>query len=429
MAKRRKSNKSESKLKGKPGEKVVERFLKYVKIDTQSSETSKTFPSTLKQKNLGKVVVKELKSTGLKDAHMDKWGYVYATLKANTSKKKVPAIGLIAHFDTSPDVSGKNVKPILHKNYRGKDIILPKDKSIKIKVSENPTLKKVKGDTIITADGTTLLGADDKAGIAEIVDAVSYLVKNPRIKHGEIRVCITPDEEIGCGADRINLKKLKSKYAYTIDGGAAGEVENETFCADNVFIRFYGKNVHPGYAKNKMVNSLKVAGHFLSELKRNQAPEGTEKKQPYLHPNSIKGSVEETEIMFLFRGFKNEDLKKWKALATKLAKKACGKFKGSSFKLEIKEMYRNMIYQLNKDKRVVKYAIDAIKKSGVKPNLASIRGGTDGARLSFMGTLTPNLFAGGENFHSKSEFIPVSTMKKSVETIVNLIQIWEQRSN
>ncbi len=410
------------------GDTVVDRFIRYVKVDTQSSENSKTFPSTEKQKNLAKIVVKELKTIGLKDAHMDKWGYVYATLKGNTKKKKVPAIGFIAHFDTSPDVSGKNVKPQLHKNYKGKDIVLPKDKAQVIKVRENKTLKKVKGDTVITADGTTLLGADDKAGIAEILDAMHFLVNNPQIKHGDLKVGITPDEEIGCGADHFDVKKFKAKYAYTIDGGEAGEVENETFCADSANVKFFGKNVHPGYAKDKMVNSLKVASYFITLLKRSQAPEGTREKQGYVHPNTIKGGVEETEINFLIRDFIEANLKKWAKLLKDNAKKTCRKFSGSSFSIEIKESYRNMLYQLNKDKRVTNYAVEAVKKAGVTPIRKAIRGGTDGARLSFMGVLTPNLFAGGENFHSKLEFVPVGTMKKSVETIINLVQIWEHRS-
>jgi tripeptide aminopeptidase len=410
------------------GSTVVERFLRYVKIDTQSSESSQTSPSTEKQKNLAKVIVKELKALGLKDARMDKFGYVYATLPSNMPNKKIPTIGLIAHLDTSPDVSGKNVKPVLHKNYNGKDIVLPKDKNQIIRVSANHTLKKVKRDTVITADGTTLLGADDKAGIAEILDAVHYLVKNPNVKHGTIKIGITPDEEIGSGTAHFSVKKFGADFAYTLDGGEAGEVENETFCADSAIVKFFGKNVHPGYAKNKMVNSIKVGGYFTTLLRRGQAPEGTEKKQGYIHPNSMKGNVEETEYNFLVRDFKKENLKKWESLLKNLAQKAVRKFPGSKFTIDIKESYRNMIYPLSKDKRVVKYAMDAVRKCDVKPLLKSIRGGTDGARLSFEGLLTPNLFAGGENFHSKLEFVPVETMKKASETIINLIKIWRDRS-
>lgn len=408
------------------GATVVERFLKYVKIDTQSSEDSKTFPSTEKQKNLARLLVKELKALGLKDANMDKYGYVTATLRSNVDYK-VPTIGFIAHLDTSPDVSGKNIKPILHKNYNGKDIVLPKDKTQIIKVKENPSLKKCKKDTIITADGTTLLGADDKAGIAEILDAFHYLTENPNIKHGTVKICVTPDEEIGSGTAHFNVKRFGADFAYTVDGGVAGEVENETFCADSAIVKFQGKNVHPGYAKNKMINSVKVASYFTTLLKRHQAPEGTEKKQGYVHPNGIKGGVEETELNFLVRDFREEKLKVWENLIKKFAQKAVKRFPGSKFTLEIKESYRNMIYKLNRDKRVVKYAMDAARKAGVKPKLTYIRGGTDGARLSFMGILTPNLFAGGENFHSKLEFVPIRTMKKAVHTIVNLIEIWRRR--
>jgi tripeptide aminopeptidase len=411
------------------GSTVVERFLRYVKIDTQSSETSKTFPSTDKQKNFGKMLVKELKSIGLKDVKMDKWGYIFATLESNLPPgRKVPTLGFIAHLDTSPDVAGKNIKPVLHKNYNGKDIVLPKDKSQVIRVKENPTLKRLKKDTIITADGTTLLGADDKAGIAEIFDAVNYFVKNPQVKHGRIRIGLTPDEEIGNGTAHFDVKRFAADYAYTIDGGEAGEVENETFCADSAIVKFLGKNVHPGYAKDRMINSMKAGAHFITLLKRSQAPEGTEKKQGYIHPNTMKGNVEETEYMFLVRDFKKENLKKWESLLKKLAQKAVKKVPGSSFTIDIKESYRNMIYPISKDKRVVKYALDAVRKSGIKPLLKSVRGGTDGARLSFEGLLTPNLFDGGENFHSKLEFVPVSTMKKASETIINLIKIWRDRS-
>lgn len=406
----------------------VERFLKYVKYDTQSSEESNTFPSTEKQKILGAELVKELKEIGLKDAEMDQYGYVTATLEAN-SNKKVPTIGLIAHLDTSPDVTGENVKPIIHYNYQGGDITLPGDKSIVITVDDNPDLRNKIGHDIITTDGTTLLGADDKAGIAEIFDAINYLIHHPEIKHGKIRICITPDEEIGRGTKYFDVKKFGADYAYTIDGEQLGEIENETFCADSVTITITGINIHPGYAKNKLVNSVKIAAELINKLpKDTMSPETTEKREGYVHPHIINGGVEQTVIKFLIRDFEEKGLKEKENYLKNLCNEIINEFPKAKIDLKIDESYRNMRYILDQYPFVIEYAKEAIKRAGIEPKLSIIRGGTDGARLCFMGLPTPNLFAGGHSFHSKREWISIQDMQKAVETIINLVQIWEEKS-
>ena len=406
----------------------VDRFLKYVTYDTQSDEDSATFPSTEKQKELGKILVEELIELGLDDANMDEYGYVTTTLPAN-SHKNIPTIGLIAHMDTSPDVSGKNVKPQIHYNYDGKDIQLAGDPAQIINASENPELKKQIGNDIITSDGTTLLGADNKAGIAEIFDAVHYLINHPEIEHGIIRIAVTPDEEVGKGTDHFSVKNFKADYAYTIDGETVGEVENETFCADSVTITIHGVNVHPGYAKGKMVNSIKIAAELVNQFPKDAlSPETTEKRQGYIHPNTINGGVEKTTIKILIRDFTVEGLKEKEDYLKKVAEKVVAKYPKSKLDFEVSESYRNMKYQLDKDPKVVEYALEAVTRSGLKPVINIIRGGTDGARLSYEGLLTPNIFTGGHNFHSKQEWISIQDMKKAVEVIINLIRTWTEKS-
>ncbi|OQX88908.1 peptidase T [candidate division KSB1 bacterium 4484_87] len=407
---------------------VVDRFLKYVKYDTQSSETSDTYPSTMKQKELGKALVEELKTMGLQDAEMDEYGYVMATLDATTDKK-VPVIGLIAHMDTSPEVSGKDVKPIIHKNYQGGDIVLPGDPEQILREEDNPALKNQTGNDIITSDGTTLLGADNKAGIAEIFDAINHLIKHPEIKHGKIRIAITPDEEVGAGTKYFDIKKFGADYAYTIDGESAGEIEDETFSADTVHLTIKGVNVHPGYAKGKLVNAIKIAGRILDQLPKDRlSPETTEKREGYLHPYVINGGVEETTIKILVRDFTVEGLHEHEDFLRGIVEKVMADYPKAQFDFKIEESYRNMKYKIDEDPKVVEYAIEAVKRSGLTPIRNIIRGGTDGSRLSYMGLLTPNIFTGGHNFHSKKEWISIQDMKKAVEVIVNLVEIWEEKS-
>ena len=406
----------------------LDRFLKYTTFDTQSSETSDSFPSTEKQKVLGKYLVEELLHIGLKDAHIDNNGYVMATLESN-SNKQVPVIGLIAHMDTSPDVSGENVKATIHKNYQGGDIVISKDLNIVLKEGENPALKSQIGNDIITSDGSTLLGADNKAGIAEIFDAVHHLVKHPEIEHGTIKIAVTPDEEIGKGADLFDVKKFGADYAYTIDGETLGEIEDETFCADSVTVTITGVNVHPGYAKNKLVNAIKVAAEIVDELPSDSlSPETTEKREGYVHPNSMSGSVEQAVIKFLIRDFTVDGLNDKEAFLKEICNKVMEKYPQAELDFVVDEFYRNMKYMLDKDPKVVDYAVEAIQLSGLEPIQNIIRGGTDGARLSFMGLLTPNVFTGGHNFHARQEWISVQDMKKAVEVIVNLTKVWTDKN-
>jgi tripeptide aminopeptidase len=406
----------------------IDNFLSYVKYDTQSSEESETYPSTMKQLDLSKKLLEEVKELGLKDCELTEHGYVFATLPSNVTHK-VPTIGLIAHVDTSPEVSGENVNPVIHKNYQGGDLVLPKDKSQVIEFDMNPALKTCIGHDIITTDGTTLLGADNKAGIAEIMGAVKFLLQNPEIKHGKIRVAFTVDEEVGTGTEYFDVKKYGADYAYTIDGESAGEVEDETFCADTAIIKIKGVNVHPGYAKDRMINGIKIAAELLEKLpKDSMSPETTEKREGYLHPHAIKGGVELTELTFLVRDFTVEGLNEKEAFLQKSCDELSKKYAPATVELQIKESYRNMKYKLDEHPQVVEYALEAVERSGIKPIKNLIRGGTDGARLSFMGLPTPNIFTGGHNFHSQKEWISIQDMEKAVETIVNLVQIWTEKS-
>ena len=405
----------------------ADRFLKYVKYDTQSDEDSTTFPSTEKQKILSKDLAEELKKMGLDDAHLDEWGYVMATLPSNTSKKVDP-ISFIAHVDTSPAVTGKDVNPVINKNYQGGDIKL-KTGGWVIKESENPDLKNMKGFDIITTDGSTLLGADNKAGVAEIMDAVNYFLSHPEVKHGPIKICFTPDEEVGRGTEKIDLNKLDAKYAYTVDGSSMGEVEIETFSADAVNVTFTGKNIHPGYAKGIMINSLKVAAAFVDSLPKDKlSPETTEKREGYFHPTTMSGNEEKTVVKFIIRDFETPKLEELENILKDLAEKAAEKFPGSKLDFEVIEQYRNMREILDKYPQVYEYAFEAMKNLDIEPITHPIRGGTDGSRLSFMGLPTPNIFAGEHSFHSQLEWVAVQDMEMAVKVIVEIAKVWEEKA-
>ncbi len=407
---------------------VTERFLKYVKIDTQSDPNSPTCPSTMKQKDLAKVLVSELLEMGISDAHMDEHGYIYATIQSNTSKK-VPVICFCSHMDTSPDCSGKDVNPQIHKKYDGKDIVLLNDKTQVIRVHEHPSLTKQIGNDIITTDGTTLLGADNKAGVAEIMDAAHHLMKHPEIKHGAIKILFTPDEEIGRGADKADMKKLGADFGYTIDGEELGHIENETFSADGVTINIHGVSTHPGFAKNKMESAIKIASEIVAALPKDKmSPESTEKKEPFVHPVSISGGIEETTLQFIIRAFDEENLKTQEDFLKELTEKIIKNYPHSTFDFIVKQQYRNMKQVLDKNPEIVNNALEAIKRAGVEPVLSSIRGGTDGSRFSYMGLPCPNIFAGEHAFHSKHEWVSIQDMEKAVATIVHLCMIWEEKA-
>lgn len=414
-----------------PRDRMLERFLKYVKIDTQSNPESETVPTTAKQLDLSRLLLEELKAMGLADARMSKEGYVFATLPSNLPEGhpvEVPPIGLIAHVDTAPDVTGTNVKPVIHENYQGGDIVLPADSSQVIRPDENPALANCIGHDIITTDGTTLLGADNKAGVAEIMTAVEYLLAHPEIPHGEIKIGFTVDEEVGQGADHFDVKDFGAKFAYTIDGETAGEIEDETFCADSLDVIVRGNNVHPGFAKNRMVNAVKVAADFIDRLPKDRlSPETTEKREGYVHPNSLSGNVEEVVIKMLLRDFTVEGLREQEDFLNEIREAVLRDWPKAEIELKVSESYRNMKYVLDKYPYVLEYAIEAVSRSGLTPVRNSIRGGTDGSRLSYMGLPTPNIFTGGHNFHSKREWVSVQDMLKAVETIVNLAQIWAEK--
>jgi tripeptide aminopeptidase len=407
----------------------LRRFLKYVTYDTQSDENSETFPSTEKQKILGAELVTELRALGLDDAEMDEYGYVMATIPSNTKKDNVPAIGFIAHMDTSPDVSGADVRPVLHEDYDGKDIVLPADERIVISVADNPALAEKIGETIITADGRTLLGADNKAGIAEIFDAAHFLLAHPEVHHGTIRICITPDEEIGQGTKYFDVDKFAATYAYTVDGEQLGTIENETFCADSLTVTFEGVSIHPGFAKDKLLNSVKMAARFLEKLPKDSlSPERTEKQEGYVHPHGISGGVEQTTVKFLLRAFTTEELREQEALIRRLVEETMTEFPDGLSAIVVEESYRNMRYVLDKHPEVLEIASEAMKRIGLTPRIGSIRGGTDGARLSYMGLPCPNIFAGEHSFHSKREWASLQDMEKAVQTIVTIAALYEERA-
>jgi tripeptide aminopeptidase len=406
---------------------VTDRFIRYAKIDTQSDPLSKTCPSSEKQKNLSKILVEELKAMGITDAELDEHGYVYATVPSNT-KKSVPVLCFCSHVDTSPDCSGTNVNPVIHKKYNGGDIVLPNDKTQVIKFSEHVALAEQIGNDIITTDGTTLLGADNKAGVAEIMDAAHYLMNHPEVKHGKIRILFTPDEEIGRGTDKADMKKLGAEFGYTMDGETLGHIENETFSADAVSIIVKGFPTHPGFAKDKMQHAVKIAAEIVNLIPKNKTPETTEGKQPFMHPTAINGGLEQVEIKFIIRAFDTPTLLALEKELEDITKKVLSNYSKCSYEFKVTEQYRNMGEVLAKCPHVVDYAMEAVKRTGVTPVLSSIRGGTDGSRFSFMGLPCPNIYAGEHAFHSKQEWVSVQDMQKAVETIVHLVSIWEEKS-
>ncbi|MCK1322659.1 MULTISPECIES: peptidase T [unclassified Bradyrhizobium] len=407
---------------------VTERFLRYVTIDTQSDPESPASPSTEKQKDLGRVLAAELREMGVEDAHLDDYGYVYGTIPANTTKK-VPVICFCSHMDTSPDVTGKNVKPQMVKNYRGGDITLPGDTSQVIRFAEHPALKNQIGNDIITTDGTTLLGADNKAGVAEIMDAAHFFINNPQVKHGTIKILFTPDEEIGRGVDNVDIKKLGADFGYTMDGESAGSVEDETFSADGATITINGVSAHPGYAKGKMEHAIKIAAAIVERLPREGcSPETTSGKQGFLHPIGIEGALEQATLSFIVRDFTEEGLKEKEILLENIVKDVMKDFPRSTYTFEVREQYRNMKQVIDRHPHILEYAIEAIRRAGLRPMRTAIRGGTDGSRLSFMGLPCPNIFAGEHAFHSRLEWVSRQDMEKAVQTIVHLAMIWEEKA-
>jgi tripeptide aminopeptidase len=407
---------------------VTERFLRYVVIDTQSDPESATCPSTEKQKDLGRLLAAELKSMGLTDAHLDEYGYVYATIPATTTKK-VPVICFCSHMDTSPDCTGKNVKPQIVKNYHGGDIVLPADPSQVIRPADHPALSGQIGNDIITTDGTTLLGADNKAGIAEIMDAAQFLIDNPQVKHGTIKILFTPDEEIGRGVDKVDLKKLGADFAYTMDGESAGSIEDETFSADGATITIEGVSTHPGFAKGKMEHAIKIAAAIVERLPKDTcSPETTEGREGFLHPIGISGALEQATLGFIVRDFTEQGLREKEALLERIVKDVMKDYPRSTWRMEVKEQYRNMKTVIDAHPEMLDYAIEAIRRAGLKPVRSAIRGGTDGSRLSLMGLPCPNIFAGEHAFHSRLEWVSRQDMEKAVQTIVHLAMIWEERT-
>ena len=407
---------------------AAERFLRYVRIDTQSDPLSKSNPSTEKQKDLGKILAEELKQMGIGDAHMDEWGYVYATIPSNT-EKKVPVICFCAHVDTAPDCSGTDVIPIVHNNYQGQDIVLPDDTTQVLKPGDYPYLHTQIGNDIITASGRTLLGSDDKAGVAEIMDLANFLMTNKELKHGEIKILFTPDEEVGRGTEKVDLKKLGADVAYTLDGGNAGSLEDETFSADGVEVIIHGVIAHPGYAKGKMINAMKIAGEILAALpKERLSPESTEGKRGFIHPVRLDGIAEKCTIDFIIRDFETKGLQKKEDYLRTQIEELMRLYPKASFEYKVTEQYRNMKEILLLHPDVVDNAKEAIRRAGLKVKMESIRGGTDGSRLSFMGLPCPNLFAGEQAIHSKLEFISIQDMNKAVETMVHLVSIWSEKS-
>jgi tripeptide aminopeptidase len=407
---------------------VTERFLRYVIIDTQSDPSSPTCPSTEKQKDLGRLLASELKAMGLADAHLDEHGYVYATIPANTAKK-VPVICFCSHMDTSPDCTGRNVRPQIVTDYRGGDINLPADPTQVIRFAEHPELKNQIGNDIITTDGTTLLGADNKAGIAEIMDAAHFFIQNPQVKHGTIKILFTPDEEIGRGVDKVDLKKLGADFAYTIDGETAGQIEDETFSADGVTITIEGVSTHPGFAKGKMEHAIKIASAIIDRLpKTTCSPETTEDREGFLHPVGISGALEQATIGFIVRDFTEEGLKEKERLLENIIRDVMRDYPRSTYRMQVKEQYRNMKRVIDRHPETVDHAMEAMRRAGLQPERSSIRGGTDGSRLSFMGLPCPNIFAGEHAFHSRLEWVSRQDMEKAVQTIVHLATIWEERA-
>jgi tripeptide aminopeptidase len=409
-----------------PQDSVLDRFLRYVQIDTQSDPNSQTFPSTEKQKNLGRMLEAELRALGVVDAHMDVHGYVYATLPSNTTKSDVPVICFCSHMDTAPDVSGYGVKPLVHHKYAGQDLVLPDDPSQVLRLSEHPDLSRQIGNDLVTASGTTLLGADNKAGVAEIMSAVAFLQQHPNVKHGVIKILFTPDEEVGRGTEKLDLEKLGADFAYTVDGESLGTLENETFSADGVRIEVLGVSTHPGFAFGKMENALKIASEIVAALPKDRlSPETTQGREGFLHPVHLEAQQERAVIEFIVRDFTEKGLREKEEFLQRLVAGVVGEYPGSAYTFIVKEQYRNMGDVLELHPQVVANAMKAMTLVGLEPVKQSIRGGTDGSRLSFMGLPCPNIFAGEHAFHSKLEWVSVQDMEKAVEVIVKICEVWE----
>jgi tripeptide aminopeptidase len=408
---------------------VLDRFLRYVRYDTQSDERSTTCPSTDKQLVLLRDLVAELKGLGLADVSIDPHGYVMATIPATTGKRHVPTIGFIAHVDTSPEMSGADVKPLVHGRYDGRDIVLPDDPTMVLRLSENPDLAQQMGNDIVTASGGTLLGADDKAGVAEVVTAAEYLVAHDEIPHGPVRIAFTPDEEIGRGPRQFDVNRFAAYCAYTVDGGSRGEVETESFSADAMTVTFHGFNTHPGYAKGRMVNAIKVAADFIQRLPANElSPETTDDHTGFVHPYVLQAGVDRTSVKLLIRDFDTPVLADKEAMIERLARESIARFPGARLELTVEQSYRNMKEILDRSPEVALHACEAVRRAGIEVKSRPIRGGTDGSQLSFMGLPTPNIFAGEHNFHSRLEWVSVQDMEKAVEVIVNLCRIWEENA-
>ena len=411
-----------------PQEKLADRFMRYVQVDTQSDPNSEQYPTTEKQKDLSQILVRELTALGL-SAETDEFGYVYAELPANSNKTGIPSICFCSHVDTAPDCSGTGVKPILHRHYQGQDIVLPDDATQVLRKADSPYLGQCMGHDIITASGNTLLGADDKSGVAVIMQAVEYLIQHPEIKHGPVKIVFTPDEEVGKGTARINIQKIGADFAYTLDGGEAGSLEDETFSADGASIVVHGVIVHPGYAKDKLKNAIKIISEIIDELPKTEwSPETTDGKQGFVHPVSISGIAEKASADFIVRDFSTSALALHHNRLRKIAESVVARYPGVSMEYISREQYRNMKDVLVKFPHVVEYAAEAIRRSGLQVIQESIRGGTDGSRLSYMGLPCPNIFTGMQNIHSKLEWISVQDMAKASETIVHLCMIWEEKS-
>ena len=402
-------------------ENLIKRFVKYAKVHTTSSEDSETVPSTEIQKNLGKILVEDLKEIGLSDAYMDDKGYVYATLKSNTDKN-LKKIGFIAHMDTSPAASGENVNPQIHRNYDGGDIVVNKEKNIVLSPNEFSILSEKVGKTIITSDGTTLLGADDKAGITEIIEALKYIIENPQIEHSDIKVCFTPDEEVGRGADFFDVEGFNTDFAYTVDGGEIGELEYENFNASSVDIKIIGKSVHPGSAYNVMINAASVATEFNSMVPQNEVPEKTKGYEGFYMLTSISGEVDEAKLSYILRDFDLDGLNQRKAKIEEIAKTLQQKYGEDRIIVEIKDSYYNMKEKIEPVMYIIDLAKKAMKDADIEPKIVPIRGGTDGARISYMGIPTPNLFTGGYNFHGYYEYAVAEEMEKAKEVIINIVK-------
>ena len=412
-----------------PTDTVLDRFLRYVRYDTRSEERSETYPSTRQQLVLLEALTSELRELGLRDAAMDEHGYVMATVPATTRKSTVPAIGFIAHVDTSPEMPGADVKPIVHANYDGRDLVLPDDPAAVIRLADNPPLRDQFGHDIVTASGLTLLGADDKAGVAEIMSAASHLMAHPEIPHGPVRIAFTPDEEVGRGTLHFDVAKFGATVAYTLDGGGRGELESESFSADAITLTFHGFNTHPGYAKGRMINAIKLAAAFVAALPPDQlSPETTSDREGFVHPYVMQAGVDQTAVRLIVRDFADEGLTQKEALLEQLAQSVVARHPGARVEVAIEEQYRNMKRVIDGCPEAVSYAEEAIRRAGLEVRTRAIRGGTDGSKLSFMGLPTPNLFAGEHNFHSRLEWVSVQDMEKATEVIVHLCRIWEERA-